>query len=51
MADRPTDKIETFFEEQGSLRRPGFVGRAVRSHLLWSTSASQGTGGVDLRSR
>ncbi len=39
MSDRPTDKIETFFEEQGSLSKPGLIGRAVRlifgAMLLW----------------
>lgn len=40
MSERPTDKIETFFEEQGSLRKPGFIGRVVRfllgAWLLWA---------------
>lgn len=39
MAERPTDKIETFFEEQGSLSKPVLIGRAVRftfgAMLLW----------------
>ncbi len=33
MAEHESSKIETVFEEQGSLRKPGLVGRAVRLYL------------------
>lgn len=40
MTTRPENKIETFFEEPGSLLRPGIVGRTVRLLLglvlIWS---------------
>ncbi len=40
MADHPSRKIKTVFEEQGSLRKPGLIGRAVRlvfgAWLLWA---------------
>jgi hypothetical protein len=40
MVEPPTNKIETVFEEPGSLRKPGFIGRAVRfafgAWLLWA---------------
>lgn len=40
MTERPTDRVETFFEEQGTLSRPRFIGRAVRfligAWLLWA---------------
>ncbi len=40
MAEHESSKIETVFEEQGSLRKPGLVGRAVRfvfgAWLLWA---------------
>lgn len=39
MVERPADRIETVFEEYGSLPKPGFMGRLVRLGfgvwLLW----------------
>lgn len=53
MTARPQDKIETHFEQTGSLTRPGPVGRLVRLALgalfLWALYAML-TGGLGLMS-